>query len=1127
MAEASNKQSTTHSDVTNNADKRQQPFGVTVVIALVIFSPASIFAFKQSPRPDPFVPPTLWEKLFKPQERNALMRLAAISGDLSDVFVLPGSEYIWAVGKRGLIIHSQDGGETWQQQTFPGGPKIKPAKLSQSTSLFDQVTPIRAAYAMGGSDEQPIKEMIQQKNSDNVSNQARQFQEPAFEQKGESIKQEEQQIRQTQEIKKQIEEPPTKFEQKVGRITKKELEPEANGSKTKPPFDLEAIYFTDKKNGWIVGSQGSMFKTENGGITWLKLSSETTVKLNAVQFVDIKTGWVVGENRTILKTTNGGKRWVLQNHDTFASFSDVNFINSQTGFVVGDFETILKTTNGGMNWEVKNIGDDKRLRALAFADTNTGVAVGDGGTILKIRDGGESWATTPSFTDEPLFAIAFSDTNTGVAVGDSGTILKTSNGGESWTTKASNTNAWLYAVAFSDTNNGVAVGFGGTILKTNDGGESWATKTSGTNYTLYAIAFNDTSTGVAVGDNGTILKTSDGGKSWMIKYIGIVDPLTTIAFSDANTGVALGVVGTILKTRDGGENWTAKSSNDAYNQLSAVAFSDAINGIAVGHGGTILKTHDGGESWTTKTSGSNEVLTAIAFSNSNMGVTLGYGGTILKTNDGGESWSPPKYRRYPALWYWAVCVFFLLFALGLSMRQPGDQPAPTETVADILASDRPIQPGDPDPLNFGANARGLSRFMRNPATEPPLTVAITGAWDTGKSSLMNLLYYDLKQYGFTPVWFNAWHHQKGEQLLASLYANIRSQAIPEWSNFSGITPVGVLFRLNLFFHRSSKHWLLTCLLIALPIAVFTYLILHPAQLNGFDTNAVLKAATDTDRNKLIIALLSGLPPLAAFMRSLRAFGVNPVHLIALGSSEKDKSAHVDPNARQRFANEFKEVTECLELGRMVIFIDDLDRCSKENVVDILESINFLSVSGGCYIILGMDKGWVEVCIEQQFPEMKGNNHDFANEYLEKLINIDVPVPTLENEGSGKLLAPEPPEQKSLSLWETFRDGFLGKVSYYRYAGLVILLITISITFGYYIDQFYQVAPKQKVAKILSEIKVWEDVDIEDIDVINGQPRMLMSIGKPTPVKKKKVVANRTSIGNWGCKPMMKTLKKAC
>ena len=51
---------------------------------------------------------------------------------------------------------------------------------------------------------------------------------------------------------------------------------------------------------------------------------------------------------------------------------------------------------------------------------------------------------------------------------------------------------------------------------------------------------------------------------------------------------------------------------------------------------------------------------------------------------------------------------------------------------------------------------------------PGETLGVVGEWGSGKSSLMNLLRADLRDWGFRPVWFNAWHHQKEQHFLASL-----------------------------------------------------------------------------------------------------------------------------------------------------------------------------------------------------------------------------------------------------------------------------------------------------------------------------------------------------------------------
>src|SRR4029079_5594187 len=109
------------------------------------------------------------------------------------------------------------------------------------------------------------------------------------------------------------------------------------------------------------------------------------------------------------------------------------------------------------------------------------------------------------------------------------------------------------------------------------------------------------------------------------------------------------------------------------------------------------------------------------------------------------------YVRFPAPWY-----FLVLVSIGLLVLPRREVPlVEEESVADVLISDRPLDSAAGDVLSFNAIALGLSRFLRNENTLPPLTIAIIGEWGMGKSSLMNLLRADLRSYKFRPVWFNA------------------------------------------------------------------------------------------------------------------------------------------------------------------------------------------------------------------------------------------------------------------------------------------------------------------------------------------------------------------------------------
>lgn len=233
---------------------------------------------------------------------------------------------------------------------------------------------------------------------------------------------------------------------------------------------------------------------------------------------------------------------------------------------------------------------------------------------------------------------------------------------------------------------------------------------------------------------------------------------------------------------------------------------------------------------------------------------------------------------------------------------------------------------------------------------------------------LGLLYEDLRGRGFRPVWFNAWHHQRGEHLLASLYANIRAQALPPaW------TPEGLGFRWDLFWIRARRHWLWLILSVLLVSLVFGYFCFHPA--SGRRLIALVpKDPKDWQEIGKTTLLGGGLlaaltPPLVGLYNAVRAFGLEPKRL--LGSLAVDAGGAVkgEPGVRYRFAAEFADITKALKPQTLVVFIDDLDRCTQEHVLEVLECINFLVTAGDCYIVLGMSRRWVETCVGLAFKEL--------------------------------------------------------------------------------------------------------------------------------------------------------------
>jgi hypothetical protein len=135
----------------------------------------------------------------------------------------------------------------------------------------------------------------------------------------------------------------------------------------------------------------------------------------------------------------------------------------------------------------------------------------------------------------------------------------------------------------------------------------------------------------------------------------------------------------------------------------------------------------------------------------------------------------------------------------------------------IAATDAPVETFEQDCLGFDPLARGISRFLRNIRTTPPLTLAISGDWGSGKSSLMRLVCADLRKYGTRPVWFNAWHHQTEEQMLASLLSAIQSQGLPHLWSLDNL-----VFRISLLYQRACKAPLRSLVSIILLTTVLSF-----------------------------------------------------------------------------------------------------------------------------------------------------------------------------------------------------------------------------------------------------------------------------------------------------------------
>ena len=262
--------------------------------------------------------------------------------------------------------------------------------------------------------------------------------------------------------------------------------------------NLHDVMFIDRNKGWVVGKQGYIFHTTDGGNVWMHQRSGTSKNLEGIFFLsDGLHGWAVGQAGRILSTTNGGADWTV-NTSYFGDYwlQDVWFLDEQHGFLCGIDGLIAYTEDGGENWTEQVSGVSVDLNDIHFLSATEGYIAGANGTILHTTDGGDNWLQLTTGIYNSLRSMYFlSSSDIWVA------------GGAHWESSELSVLATYEGVGFSDENNGWLIGSAGRILHTIDGGESWYRQNNlmlETN--INAATMIDPQTLYAVGDRGLVIK---------------------------------------------------------------------------------------------------------------------------------------------------------------------------------------------------------------------------------------------------------------------------------------------------------------------------------------------------------------------------------------------------------------------------------------------------------------------------------------------------------------------------------------------------------------------------------------------------------------------------------------------
>jgi len=486
-------------------------------------------------------------------------------------------------------------------------------------------------------------------------------------------------------------------------------------------IDLFDTQFVSDDKGWIVGKEGLIMQTTDGGITWNTQHRDADEYFEAVFFINENEGWVCGWG-DIYHTIDGGETWELQNTPPAAGgLTDIFFINQDTGWIVGYSKTILKTLDGGESWiEVMTDTDEISLiNEITFHDADKGCLVGEylggsgGGFVMSTQDGGLTWTETTPNNCAALKGVNYYNEMCIWICGRNGGVYRSLDGGNKWFMEYNGLDDFN-SIYFFDENNGmlmannyvrlsfdggynwdslsfintysggyrsfmsweekkgITVGFNGLISLTENGGNSWTSIGDGIRMASNSLGFFDTNNGLAIhawGHPAYLLRTYDGGYTWLldtlVPYGQFYDMLI-----DGQSCYLLNKSSQLVKSYNAGVSWEVLAIPTLSDYYSDFQFVNENTGFICGYHGEFLSTQDGGQSWESNPINPTYNLRDLFFVDENHGWLIYYDGKeILRTTDGGNSWLSTQIGSPEILQ--PLSTFFLDQNIGFLTTQEG------------------------------------------------------------------------------------------------------------------------------------------------------------------------------------------------------------------------------------------------------------------------------------------------------------------------------------------------------------------------------------------------------------------------------------------------------------------------
>jgi photosystem II stability/assembly factor-like uncharacterized protein len=271
----------------------------------------------------------------------------------------PTPELGWAVGHDGLILHSSDGGLNWEKQL--DGHQLNEQIMAVAERIVEQQ---RAQLEALQAEEEPDEYAIE--DAEFMLDEAEFMLEGAMD--------------------------------------------DTSAGPVRPLLD---VWFQDENTGFVLGSYGMLLYTDNGGQTWELVSDnmDNPEAFHLNQIVPAPDGnlFIAGEYGYVYRSTDGGHSWDSLQPGYEGSFYGLVVVRDEDGgyelLAYGLRGNLFSSTDKGETWAPLDSGTTITLMSGALLSDGTVFLAGHGGVILTRAPGEQTFKTANNPDRRPISGL--------------------------------------------------------------------------------------------------------------------------------------------------------------------------------------------------------------------------------------------------------------------------------------------------------------------------------------------------------------------------------------------------------------------------------------------------------------------------------------------------------------------------------------------------------------------------------------------------------------------------------------------------------------------------------------------------------------------------------------------------